>query len=240
MLNKDKISGPPLTHYIFGVFLTFAAAFIAIIPSAMVYRLRVFEGMGLPDWLYETASMTILLALPVSVLGVGFVRIFAVSDQAHANYLKLAYVLEGLALLFETAASQVLGTGFWVQTGLALTLGIGLVCAFAAIGVALTTSGFYRMAVAQSERTVLWNDSFNGVFREVMESEAIRSEMVAVASHILHKEAENMTGRRMFDGPPAPVAVPRDTTQILKVPNNHELEPSHNGNGNGKGPLPNA
>ena len=70
---------PGFTYYLFAVCVVLALSGVAMIPAAMAYNVRTFTGAGLPDWLSQSVSITILLAPGIAVLVTGLTRVFAVA-----------------------------------------------------------------------------------------------------------------------------------------------------------------
>ena len=127
--NENKT---PMTYYIFATLVVTALTIVAVIPASMVFRLRIFDAFGLPEWIAEVVRFLILIATPTAVLVTGLVRVYAVSDTNHAKAMGIAAICEGLACVFEIVAALINDTDIFALIGQAIMMGGAIALVFGA------------------------------------------------------------------------------------------------------------
>lgn len=199
-MKQDERPHAPARYYVFSFFVVLALALVAFIPSSMVYRLRIFDAIGLPVWMAETVRVIILAATPVAVLSTGFMRIFAVSDKDHAFAMAWAAALEGIGCVLEIVAALVNGTDFWALVAQAVTLGGSIACVFGALVLTLTKNGFYHLNVADNQRLLDFNKKFNKLLNDALDSPEAKATMQQGVNIIIKSQTEQMAGTALDIG----------------------------------------
>lgn len=163
--------------YVFGLFAVLAIASIAMIPSTMVYKLRLFDGVGLESGFVEFVRFVIVLATPISVVVVGLIRVFAVSDESHERWLTASMVLEILSMVSEILASMCNGSTLLSFIGQGVFLCLAIVSIFLAVSFSITKSGWFRLAIAENKKALLWGDEINQLYKERIRSDESKEKM---------------------------------------------------------------
>lgn len=192
----------PLRYYALNALTTIALAAVAIIPASMAYNIRAFQATNLPQWIVELVSYVILCAPSGAIIVTGLVRTFAVSDSAHADAMKTATILEGLACLFEIVAALIAGDDWIAHLGRIFFLGGAIGCVFTALALTLTQNGYYKLLVAQNERGLLWHTEYSKAFREEMQTDEVRNELRRAIRQNIRDETEKQAGRQLYERTP--------------------------------------
>jgi hypothetical protein len=189
----------PMKFYVFGVMAVLALTAVSFIPSTMVYRLRLFDAVGLPEWMAEVLRSIIIFATPVAVLSTGMVRVFAVSDTKHAHALTIAAVLEILSFAFEILAALVNGTDIFALIGQGFFLVVAIICVSAALVITISESGFYKMVVAHNEQALSFDVAYNQLFQNQMQTPEIKDAMRRAIVEQIKTKSEQQAGRQLFE-----------------------------------------
>lgn len=219
----------PTTFYVFGTIAVIALVGVAFIPSSMIFRLRIFDAVGLPEWMAEVVRFIILFANPFAVAATGLIRLFSVSDKSHARALTVAAILEILSFAFEIIAAMVNGNDIIALAAQGLLLVAAVVCVAVALVVATATSGFYKMAVAHSEQAVMFDENYNKLFRQQFDTKEVREAMQAAIVEQIKAKTELQAGRQLWDSERRGLYSFNDSVAKVATPIN-----------NGNGAHPNA
>ena len=210
-MDEKKVGGVPLKFYVFGGLTVLALVAVSVIPSTMVYRLRLFDAVGLPDWMAEVLRAIIITATPLAVLSTGAVRVFAVSDTKHAEALTIAAVLEIISFVAEIVAALVNGHDIFALVGQGLFLSISVIAVSAALVLTISASGFYKLAVAHNEQSLAFDREYNKLWKEQMQTPQIRGVMIAAITEQIKAKSEDQAGRDLFE---------KDKTGVVPIGSN--------------------
>lgn len=241
-----KEQNAPTSYYVFSTLVVLALTIVSVIPASMAFRLRIFDAFGLPQWISEIVRFLILIATPTAVLVTGLVRVYGVSDTEHAKAMLTAAILEGMACVLEIIAALVNGNDIWALIGQAITMGGSIALVFGALVMTITANGFYRLAIAERERTLSWNAEYNKLFAQTMQSDEVQAEMLKAVIFRVHDETERQSGRRIYSRPGVQISGNgngnRHSPQMqfntevetpIQKPIRAQKQVSGNGNGNG-------
>ena len=197
-MSEQKVKVPG-SFYFWGSLVVLALVALSVIPSTMVYRLRLFEAVGLPEWMAEVLRFIIVIATPFAVLSTGAVRVFAVSDSSHAAALKTAAVLEIVAFVSEILAALVNGHELFALIGQAVFLCLAIACVAWALVISLSESGFYKMVIAHNEQSLLFQKEYVDLFKSTMKTPEMRAAMVSAITEQIKSAAVDQAGRELFE-----------------------------------------
>jgi hypothetical protein len=198
-MTQESKAGIPMKFYVFGTLTVLALVAVSVIPSTMVYRLRLFDAVGLPEWMAEVLRSIIIIATPVAVLATGLVRVYAVSDSTHAEKLMHAAVLEIVAFVCEILAALVNGNDIFALVGQGLFLSVAIMAVSAALVITNSASGFYRLVVAHNEQSLSYAHEYNKLYKEQMQTPEIKAAMKAAITEQIKTKSEEQAGRPLWE-----------------------------------------
>lgn len=185
MEDKKAVGHGKEMFYVFGVLAVLAATALSLIPSSMVYRLRLFDGVGLPADFAEVVRFIVLLATPLSVFVVGLIRVFAVSDENHEQWLGVCIGLEVASMIAEILAALVNGHELLALIAQGFFLSLAITFIFLAVSFAITKSGWFKLMISGNKQVLLFESEVENAFRQMLGSdESKRAIQGAVISRI--------------------------------------------------------
>ena len=196
-MNQSKSAGQG-KFFVFGTLVVLALVAVSVIPSTMVYRLRLFDAIGLPEWMAEVLRVIIITATPLAVLATGLVRVFAVSDTEHAKQLGVAAVLEIISFVFEILAALVNGSDIFALSAQGFFLSIAIVAVSSALVITNSASGFYKMVIAHNEQTLSFQRAYGELFKTTMKTPEMQAAMVAAVTEQIKAAVTDQAGRELF------------------------------------------
>lgn len=170
MEGKENKNGKYI-FYAFGFLASLAATALALIPSSMVYRLRLFDAIGLPPDFAELVRFIIVCATPASVLVIALIRVFAVSDETHEEWLFYCIVLEIISMIAEIVASLVNGSDLLALGAQGFFLSLAISCIFLAVSFSITKSGWFKLVIAGNKQILLFENEVEHAFRDMLGSQ---------------------------------------------------------------------
>lgn len=229
-MNNFKTPG---AHSVGSVLALGALVLMALGIGALTYQSRVLHLEG---EFWQWFSLVVAFAPTASTLVIAWYKLFAVSDEDHDRLLWVAFGIDmlGITLQLVGVGLQVINVTDQILQGFRVVSFVGSGLALVAVALAAGTSGYRKLKVREHQRVINFEEKFNQLFDEALNSDEIAARMNDIAKGMIDQRAREMSGKRA----PGSTALP--LRERLFGETQEKVREHANGNGNRPDDLPKA